>query len=92
MPFAIYATLDGPPPGRAPMLIVANEAAVLPPHPEGHQGCWVMTSSEEASKALVGRGLLRSLAAKGQVITPLPLESLLRVRSPAFSGGTPVPR
>jgi hypothetical protein len=40
-----------------------------------------MTSSEEPRRALIGRGLLRDLARHGYVITPLPLQAVLRGRS-----------
>jgi hypothetical protein len=63
----------------SPLLIVLNEGA-LPPHSGGGEWRWLMTSSEEPRRALIGRELIRLLKRDGRVITPLPLERILRIR------------
>ena len=89
MPFIIYATEDGSSAGCDPLLICSHAHSAVPPHPAGKEWRWLVTSSEEPRNALVGRRLLRSLLRDGYVIVPLPLESVLRIRSRAVVEGLP---
>lgn len=92
VPFTIYASEDGSPSGSPPLLICASAPSALPPHPHGGVWRWIVTSSEEPRRALIGRSLLRGLARNEHVITALSLQSVLRGRGAPAAEALPATR
>jgi hypothetical protein len=78
--FLIFVTDDGSATGCAPVLVTQSDQVELPPHPEGGNWRWILTSSEKPTEALNGRKFVRLLQKHGYAVSDLPLDRLLRVR------------
>lgn len=76
MSFRIYRTAGH----ECPILLTMDDVIDLPPHPNGGDWVWLLSSSEKPQNALIGRNLLRNLKKQGWAISESHFQDVIRTR------------